>query len=207
MCKPCKLFIAAVPLPMFSTPRRLNESMCVLVIGRGAGETWFVSHSLAEKQRCTASLSLYISPLPSFFPPPFSHLISALPSKRQGADSPTVQAKNSHQSQFNVPYSTVGHRWILYCRLLWLVGSLNIILYRGCLFLFSVFTFMSKVLSSLFRTIYFGAEQELQWKPFSVSFTLTVPYWENVSVDAFTPLAPSARCKLICMLLLRSLGH
>lgn len=90
-------------MPVFSTPRRLSESMCVLVIGRGAGETWFVSLRLVEMQQCTADLSLgslCISTPPSFAPLlPLSHLISALPSKRQGADGPfffIVQARNPH---------------------------------------------------------------------------------------------------------------
>lgn len=115
MCKPLRLFTAAASVPVFSTPRRLNESMCVLVIGRGAGETWFVSLSLIEMQQYTAYLSLSLPLLYFYLSPPLlprSHLISALPSKRQGADRPffIVQARNPQGSQFNVPCFIVGHR-------------------------------------------------------------------------------------------------
>lgn len=92
-------------MPVFSTPRHLNESMCVLVIGRGAGETWFVSLSLVETQQYATSLSLYIFTPPSFSPHlPLSHLISALPSKRQGADKPFLWYKQEIYREVNLMY-------------------------------------------------------------------------------------------------------
>lgn len=77
-------------LAVFATPRRLNESMCELVIGGGAGETWLVC------------LSLHLSLLPLFF---LSRLVAGLASKRQGADRPFLWYKQeSHMEvKFNVP--------------------------------------------------------------------------------------------------------
>lgn len=55
ICKPGDF---SLHLCLYSTPWHLYESVCGLVIDRGAGETWRVSVSLIELQLHAASLSL-----------------------------------------------------------------------------------------------------------------------------------------------------
>lgn len=82
--------------------------MGVLVIGRGTGETWFVSLSLTEMQQYATTLSPSLFTVYIFTPPSFSlcrprsHLISALPSKRQGADKPFLWYKQEIYGEVNL---------------------------------------------------------------------------------------------------------
>lgn len=92
ICKPCDF---SLPLCLCSTLWHLYESVCGLVIDRGAGERWLVSVSCMELQQYAASLPLsrsVVSPclyfcfFPTLRSPLSPQLISALPLTCQGAD-------------------------------------------------------------------------------------------------------------------------
>lgn len=99
---------------MFCTPRCLDESMCVLVIGRGAVGRHGL-YSLAWQSCCNMlQLSLPLSSLLSVFlphrlsPAIVLSLISALPSKRQGADKPfSLWYKQEIYREVNLPYQAL----------------------------------------------------------------------------------------------------
>lgn len=104
------LFSASMSVLMFCTPRRLDEPMCVLVIGLGAGETWFVFLRLAELlQYATTLLSSLLFTVCIFTPSPFPavvlSLISALPSKRQGADKPFLYGTSKKSTGKSIYYA------------------------------------------------------------------------------------------------------
>lgn len=57
ICEPCDF---SLQLPLYSTPWHLYESVCGLVIDRGAGETWLVSVSPMELRQYATSLRLRV---------------------------------------------------------------------------------------------------------------------------------------------------
>lgn len=106
----CTPYDFSLQLFLYSTPWHRYESVCGLVIDRGAGETWLVSVSYMDLQQYATSLSLTVVCLYFYFilfsarPPLLSQLISALPSTCQGADGPFYGTSRKTKREINVMY-------------------------------------------------------------------------------------------------------